>query len=45
MSGDMRDMRENMNGLGKVTESKLKEEASHIYKNVDLKLERNKRDI
>jgi hypothetical protein len=29
----------------KGSEQKLREEASHIYKNVDFKLEKNKKDI
>jgi hypothetical protein len=28
-----------------VTEAKLKEEAIHIYRNVDVKLDKNKKDI
>jgi hypothetical protein len=34
-----------MNNVSKITEAKLKEEATHIYRNVDVKLEKSKRDV
>ena len=45
MNSDVRDLKDNLNSVQKLSESKLKEEANHIYKNVDFKLEKNKRDI
>lgn len=45
MKNEIKDISNNLNLIVKQTEAKMKEEANQVYRNVDIKLEKSKRDI
>ena len=45
MKNDLKDIGGSIQSVNSQTESKLKEEANQIYRNVDFKLEKNKKEI
>ena len=45
MKNDMKEIQFSLGNNSKVAEAKLREEAQNVYRNVDVKIDRNKKDI
>lgn len=45
MKNEMKEIQFSLGNNSKVAEAKLREEAQNVYRNVDVKIDRNKKDI
>jgi hypothetical protein len=45
MKSEMKEIQFSLGNNSKVAEAKLREEAQNVYRNVDVKIDRNKKDI